>query len=407
MKLQEIIDRCRLFLEEPTTQVEAQNVSETFEGYSTGAPPAGRWVSSGAQPPRVETQGGQKQLKVQAVGASGKVGIDISTQIASDSVYVRISFDLFRTAASADVVNLIGINEVSTLDSAYAFQLLRLSTATPATLEVNTQLGWFDSLSVITTATTYALELRLFSKVFDVFVDGSRVATNIAYPTGFQGTTFGYLYFLGNAHAAATCFLNDLNSTGHATVFGEVTWTNEELTGYANEAVGMFRSILPSRLFERYMAEHAQNQTSGTNNYPLPAGMQRLLGATMNANAIAVLPVAEQAHARALLTGHYLETGMEDFPIGWVLDGKLYVFPTPTATVSDGIRIYYLPPVTEMALATASVDEPEIPSDLHQGVVYFTCIRAREKTGDDTTGLRADLEALLLGAGAKETDLRQ
>lgn len=400
MNLQQILKQARDFLEEPTIEVSQKNVTDTFEGYTTGAAPTAPWVNTGGQPPRVETYSGTKHLKVQANGANGAVGIDISKQTASDTAPIVIQFDLIRAVASADAVNLFGVNENATLNSDFEFQLLRLTAAATPFIEVNSNQGWINTASTISVLTTYAFMLKLYKLWFEVYLDETLIFTGY-YPGDYQGETFGYAYFLGNNHATANVYVNDFNSTGPIQVIGEATWSNEELAAYANEAVQIFRAILPQSMLDRYTQVSTQDLTISVNYVALPDPMQRFLGATLNGYHVSMTSVEEHISIEMYLGRHYLAANMSEFPSGWLLNGRLYFYPAPPATVVGGAKIYYLAPVTEMDFSTPTLSEPELPEDLHKGVVWWTAIRAREKTGDDTAGLRADLEALLAGSAGK------
>lgn len=403
MTLAEILVSVREFLEEPVTLVEARNVAETFENYTASAVPGSPWVTAGASGPKVETQSSQKMLKIQWNGANAAhlCGISIETQIATDSIPVAIEFDLYRAVDAAATVNICGINNNSSLDSSFAFQLLRLSNADPGVLEINTDIGWVSTSQVISPTTTYTITLWLFKEWYSVYLNGVGISITRKYPGAFVASngTFGYLYFYGNDHATANTFINDLTSNGAPTVFGEVNWTNEELGHYGNECVAWLRAILPVSVFERYIQSYSQNTVGSTQNYALPTEMQRFVSAKFNGRPVYLISVAEAPAIEAYMASHYLGSNLQAFPQGYIKDEYLYLIPTPSG-VSD-LTIFYLGEVNEMDLVQPSNTEPELPNDLHKAVVWYTIIRAREKTGDDTSGPRAELEALVAGVGAK------
>jgi hypothetical protein len=409
MYLSEIIKRAREFLREPVLSIPAKNLSDSFESHTAAALPVSPWVTAGSQAPKVESYTWNavsvKGLKIQASGCTGVVGYDISSQICDENTPVHVRFTVRRltqgTTATASNLNIFGINAPAglhaTLPVAPAQLLLRFLGAgtAPAALryEVQTYSGW-TAVTVGAVNTDYQFDFYLYSNTFSVSLNGVPIAylQRANYPGLYYQNQHGYLYFVGTTTAISEdMYIDDLSSTGVPTVTGSAHYSDEEIGWYANEGVAFLRLELPDTCFAELITSSSTALTTAT-NYSLPTDFWRIIGATANSRPIFIVPPREHIFAKQNLgTGNYLASSMANWPIGWLMTGKFYLFPTPTSVGS--LEIFYIPRMTEMDIYSPETEEPDLPDDLHYLVIDYVVLRGKEKYNDDSRAIRANLQA--------------
>ena len=378
------------------------NISDDFEAYTTGIPPTAPWVNPGAgTPPSIETHNAEKKLKIQGVGYDGKVAVDISGNVCTDSVPVHVSFVFFRPVQSAAVIVLCGINEDSTLANGGAFSMLRITAS--YILQCNTPDGWM-TLNTVQSDTNYIVDLYLYDTFYQVGVDGVIIGMGVQrkYPGNYESLTHGYFYFPGTADAAAITYINDFNYVGEPTAFDDAHWTNRELGHYANEGVAFFRQVLNDKGLQAFKDSDAQNITVSTVIYSLPADYGgRIFGATISGNPISLIDLKASMWGRRYYSLHSQGANLLQYPIGWIYGNYLEIYPVPTGTVVNALVIYYMKKITEMNVARPDSAIPELPEDLHYLLIDYVAMVAKQKYNEDVQSLRANMDALATAANMK------
>jgi len=146
-------------------------------------------------------------------------------------------------------------------------------------------------------------------------------------------------------------------------------WTNSMLTTWLNQA-----SLELAFRLENLEEMDTQNTTSGTANYTLPSDCIKLLRVQVDS-----LPLRPITFSRldAFETKGSPSTDTEGTPEWFYLwKDQIYVYPTPSESVTSGLKILY---VKRPAAMSADEDEPDHPEQFHHLLALYALYRALQR----------------------------
>ena len=128
--------------------------------------------------------------------------------------------------------------------------------------------------------------------------------------------------------------------------------------------------------------------TASTADYPRPANMQRDMYVYQKASASAAYGLLEY-------TPYYkvAEAVAGSSLTGYARKGRFVVLiPTPTASVTAGMKLEYIPTLT----IGADTDTPDIVEDIHEGIVFRAEMLSMGDCGLDAPTAEKELAAIIV-----------
>jgi hypothetical protein len=170
-------------------------------------------------------------------------------------------------------------------------------------------------------------------------------------------------------------------------------WTEAALNDYLNEGLRNVQQHIEKVDPEAFIYIDAADTVASEDLYPFPVNMKSIVlleYKTSSGAEYAKLPQRTRRQVRADLASNRTSASPS-----YALQGRYFkIAPAPTAAVTDGIQLTYVP-----ALAMGSdSDVPELPVDLHLGIVLSAQLIALGDTAEatDKRAVREELAAVLL-----------
>ena len=179
----------------------------------------------------------------------------------------------------------------------------------------------------------------------------------------------------------------------------ETNYSNDELLDYLNEGVRVVMQHMALTWPEYYLrSSSTQLQTtniaSGTASYALPTNFWIPIVVSVTDSA------GDTTEYDALSIERTLDPDAEGY---YLRNDKTYLYPTPTASVTSGLNIYYIPVPTDTSTTLPMGD------DLGDAYIAWAVMRGKLRQGENTGGEAeiwklCDQRAQLLGLRVNSPD---
>lgn len=143
---------------------------------------------------------------------------------------------------------------------------------------------------------------------------------------------------------------------------------------------------------------YKSNLTATVYRYPIPVGLLRMKFVTLDYGGTGVYVKAERAREEDIETGVFDEMGDYD-PRFCVTGGEISIWPTPTLTVTNGMRLFCSLCVT----LTDDDDDPEtqgLLQPLHLAIPLYAVKLLMPEDGEDQKGIDAEIREILSDIGS-------
>lgn len=171
-------------------------------------------------------------------------------------------------------------------------------------------------------------------------------------------------------------------------------WSNEELTGYLNQAIDEWCRFTDANVDDTTEAVCKITVTAGTQSYALHAAILKVLSARLAGERTFIEKQA--THYMDATYGVALDTADRATPIYYTLDkrmGYISLYPNPVANGFVYLTVSRLP-LTELSYVTPSLPAtpgtggvPDIPPRYHRDLIAGVLYRAYMKNDADTESL--------------------
>jgi len=168
-------------------------------------------------------------------------------------------------------------------------------------------------------------------------------------------------------------------------------FTDAELLSFLSDAVDDIVRNIAAKNPRAWLATDltqldTQDITSGEDSYPLPDDLYQVIEVTLENSD------GDTSIATALDFARTFDTAADGY---FERNGKLYVYPTPDATVTDGLNIYYIPRVSRISALTTNITLGDTFRAMYKEYVVIKAKSRQSESTAEFAGLFGRLEAQL------------
>lgn len=142
---------------------------------------------------------------------------------------------------------------------------------------------------------------------------------------------------------------------------------------------------------------YKRNLTASVYRYPIPVGLLRMKFVTLDYNGTGTYAKATRAREEDIETGVFADDGDYD-PRYCVNGGDISIYPTPTITVAEGMRLF----CSQCVTLTDDDDDPEtqgLLQPLHLAIPLYAVKLLKPEDGEDQKEIDAEIRELLSDIG--------